>query len=151
MRSLLIISVAILVTSCTSVPMIAVYQTNYPHRIQDGVSEERVKESIIEGAKYAGWETRYQASNNILATYKIRVHTVVVSISYTIESYSVTYQSSTSMKMACTQWENNNKKYRISGERNCPDNLPPVSIHGNYKVCVDSLVASINRSLETRQ
>jgi hypothetical protein len=149
MRSLLVLSWVLLIAGC-SVPMIAVYQTNYPHRIQGPINEEVVNESILEGAKYAGWRAKNQGDSNILATYDIRVHTVVVNINYTIESYSVTYQSSTSMKMTCTQWENNNRKYRVSGENNCPNNQPPVSIHENYKVWVDSLVASINRSLETR-
>jgi len=149
MRNLIVISGVLLIASCASLPTVLVSQTNYPHRIQGTFNKEQIKELILEGAKYAGWVTQDQENDNILATYQIRVHTVNVNINYTEEAYTVIYQSSTLMKMACTYLDNNNAKYRVSGENNCPDNQPPVYIHENYKVWVDSLVASINRSLET--
>jgi len=156
LRILLILSGVLLIAGCASgrigsMQMIGVYQTNYPHRIQGTIDKEQVRESILEGAKYAGWVVQDQGNDNIFATYDIRAHTVNVNINYREEAYGITYESSTSMKMACTHDEYYSGKYRVSGEKNCPENQPPVFIHENYKIWVDSLVASINRSLETRQ
>ncbi len=152
MRLLLVLCGVLLIAGCVFVPapMVPVSLASYPHYIQGTINKEQIKELILEGAKFAGWVTRDLGNKNILATYSIRNHTVTVNINYTEEAYTVIYQSSTLMKMACTYWDNNNGKYRVSGENNCPYNQPPEYIHVNYKVWVDSLVASIERAFETK-
>ena len=133
-----------------STPMVYLYNVGNYQTIDRALSNEQIKESIIEGASNAGWVTQDLGNNNILATYHIRVHTITVNISYTESAYIASYKSSTSMKIACTTTDYSNGKYRVSGKNNCSENQPPKAIHGNYKTWVESLVASIERSLETK-
>jgi hypothetical protein len=130
--------------------MVTFHEVKDSHIYKRTFSNEQIKESIIEGSRYAGWETQDQGNNNILATYRIRVHIVTVNIYYTEIEFTALYKSSTLMKMACTQRDYYNRWYLESGKSNCVGNRRPVYIQKNYKVWVESLVASIKSSLETR-
>lgn len=151
MRNSLKLSAVLLIAGCASVPMIDVWQTNYPHRIEGTMDKQQIGKSILEGAEYAGWVAHDQGNDSIAASYQVRIHTVNVDIRYTEEAYRINYKSSTAMKMACTHSDKSNRRYRVSGKSNCPENQPPVAIHAAYKTWVDSLAASINRSLASRQ
>ncbi len=148
MRILSILCGILLIAGC-SVPMVSLYRTGYISRIEvsDVFNKEQVREAILNGAKSAGWETQIQGDNNILATYHIRVHTLTVNISYTDEAFNIEYESSTSMKMACSHDDYINGHYKESGKDKCPQDMPPDYIHINFKTWVDSLRHSIERSL----
>ncbi len=149
-RLLILLFGAVIVAGCAgTVPMIALFEVKSSHVLKKSLSDEQIKESIIEGATNAGWVTQDIGNNNILATYRIRAHTVTVKIYYTQETFTAFYESSYLMKIACTRWEQRNDKYRVSGENSCPGNQPPTGIDVNYKTWVESLVASIKRSLAT--
>jgi len=149
MRILIVLSGILLIASCVSVPMVTLHDVKDSHLYKKTLSNEQIKESIVEGAEYAGWVTQDLGNNNILATYRIRAHTVTVKIYYTQKAFTALYESSDLMKIACTRWEYKKGKYRVSGKDNCPGNQSPAYIHVNYKSWVESLVKSIERSLET--
>ena len=52
-----------------SVPMVSLYYVDDSQVIKKTLEYEQIKQSIIEGADYAGWETQDLGDNNILATY----------------------------------------------------------------------------------
>ena len=148
-RLIILVYVVLLVSGCTG-GMIKISETEQPHPIPDGISEEKLKASILEGAKNADWVAEDQGFISILATYQIRIHTVRVGIYYSDKSYRTLFESSDTMKVYCTERDRRNRKHVLSGKAICPSNLVPLYINKNYKVWVDRLVASIDRSLAVK-
>ena len=149
MRILLTLCGILIIAGCSG-SMVSLWETELNHPVQDTNSREQVRESILEGAKNAGWETADLSDTTILATYQIKIHTVHVSIYYSEKYYRPKYKSSIAMKMYCTEWEKNKRKYLVSGIKNCPGDRPPYYINANYKIWIDSLVAAIENSLSTK-
>ena len=149
MRILSILCGVLFIAGCSG-SMVGLYETNGPHFIGGTLNEEQVRESILEGAKNAGWKAEYHGNTTILATYQIRIHTVQVSIDYSDQVYIAQYKSSIAMKMYCTDWDRDNRKHIVSGIENCPNARRPVSINANYKIWIDALVAEIQKSLSTK-
>jgi hypothetical protein len=149
-RLLKIFFIALLIAGCAR-PMVALDDVNENHTIDKSLTKDQMKESILEGAKYAGWQVEDQGFDTILATYQIRVHTVHVQIQYTDSSYSLYYKSSNEMKMYCTKKDFDKKKGKVvSGIQNCPGGMPPYAIHGAYQTWVDDLDLDIQTSLASK-
>ena len=148
-RLLKIFFIASLVAGCAT--MVALKNVNETHNIDKPLTKEQVKESILEGAKYASWRVQDLGSGTMLATYKIRVHTVKVRIAYTESSYSLYYESSNEMKIYCTKKAFDEKKGKVvSGIQDCPDGMPPYAIHEAYQTWVDGLNLDIQTSLASK-
>ena len=148
----LILGVA-LITGCTG-PMVRLNDIQALYPVHSAVDEEQLRESILEGATYAGWVGKAQEDAKILspyqdakilASYKIRSHTVQVSISYAEGYYGINYLSSTRMKMYCTWKDKRMGAVSISGENDCTG--APVSINANYKIWIDELASAINHAI----
>jgi hypothetical protein len=139
--------IVLLIAGCAR-PMVALKDVNENRTINKPLTKEQIKESILEGAKYAGWKARDQDADTIQATYQIRSHTVRVQIEYTDSSYSLYYKSSNDMKMYCTKSALDKKEgIVVSGIRNCPGDMPPYAIHAAYKTWIDALNDDIQTSL----
>jgi len=149
-RLLKIFFIVLLIAGCAR-PMVALDDVNKNHTISKPLTKDQMKESILEGAKYAGWKVRDLDPNTVRATYQIRSHTVHVQIEYTDSSYSLHYKSSNDMKMYCTKSESDKKKgLVVSGIQNCPGDMPPYSIHAAYKTWIDQLNDDIQTSLASK-
>ena len=141
----------LLIAGCRAIPMVALDDVNQNHIINKPLTKEQVKESILEGAKYANWRAQDLGFDTIQATYRIRTHTVNVQIQYTESSYSLYYKSSNKMKMYCTKKDFDKKKVKVvSGNRDCPGGMPPYAIHGAYQTWVDDLNHDIQTSLASK-
>jgi len=149
MRIVLAICGVLIIAGCSG-RMVELSETENLHFIQGEISKEQVRESILEGAKFAGWETKVEVDSEILASYHIRIHSVYVRIYYTELAYRISYETSIAMKMNCSAREKDKGKYIVSGEKICPENLAPHRINANYKTWIDSLVATIEISLSTK-
>ena len=146
MRIVLVICGVLIIAGCSG-RMVELSETDYLHFIDGTINKEQVRDSILEGAKYAGWEAKDQGNSTILAIYQIRIHTVHVNIYYSDQLYRTSYKTSIAMKMNCSAGEKGKGKYIVSGIENCPGDRPPHYINANYKTWIDSLVAAIEISL----
>jgi hypothetical protein len=142
--------IVLFIAGC-AIPMVALKDVDETHIIDKPLTKEQVRESILEGAKYANWRIQDLSSSTMLATYKIRTHTVNVRIAYTESSYSLYYKSSNEMKMYCTKKDFDKKKAKVvSGIYHCPGGMPPYAIHGAYQTWVDDLNLDIQTSLASK-
>ena len=149
-RLLKIFFIVLLVAGC-AIPMVSLKDVNETHFIDKPLTTEQVKESILEGAKYANWKVQDLGSGTMLATYQIRVHIVKVRIAYTESSYNLYYKSSNEMKMYCTKQDFDKKVGKVvSGIQDCPDGMPPYAIHEAYQTWVDELNLDIQTSLASK-
>jgi hypothetical protein len=148
---LLKVFIGVLLIAGCAIPMVALDDVNQNHIINKPLTKEQVKESILEGAKYANWRVQDLNSSTMLATYKLRTHTVSVRIAYTESSYSLSYKSSYKMKMYCTKNDFDKKHVKVvSGIHDCPGGMPPYAIHGAYQTWVDDLNHDIQTSLASK-
>ena len=93
--------VALFVMSC-SVKMVPIRNIQEQPIAQE-LTEDQVRKAINLGATIAGWDTKDVSPGQILATYRIRVHTVNVLISYSENAYSIDYKNSYQMKVHCSE------------------------------------------------
>ncbi len=112
-----------------------------------GITQDAVKAAIKSGASTAGWGTQDAGSGKIVATYQIRVHTVVADINYSANGYSIIYRRSDQMKVICTQADKDTNRVTVTGQSDCPGGARPEYIHGNYRVWFDDLNAAIVAAL----
>jgi hypothetical protein len=126
--------------------MYNVHDQPIPH----GLTQDQVRKAINIGAGAAGWSTDDVSPGNIIATYKIRVHTVIVLISYTEQAYSIDYKKSYEMKVYCNEEdaEKKSSKKLTSGGGTCPGVDQPAYIHKNYKEWIDELNRGIRSALQ---
>jgi len=117
--------------------------------VATSLTQEQVRAAIKSAASTAGWEAQDAGPGSILATYNIRVHTVVVDISYTETGYSINYDRSNEMKVHCSEAEKTKGRIKITGPDICPDGAKPIYIHKNYQAWIDQLNAAIVRALAT--
>ena len=144
-RLLFVFVMTLLVAGCSG--MVPLYEVDESHFVDGSLTEDQVKEGLIQGAETAGWLAKDLGGDEILATYRIRTHTVHVVINYTDTFYATRYKSSNEMKMFCTRRDRDNaRNIKISGRQECPGGTP-LYIHGNYKIWMDSLNAAIQSSL----
>jgi len=137
---------AVLITGCSG-SMVPLHEVDNNNIIDKSLTKDQVKDSILEGAKNAGWVAEVQGSSSILATYQIRIHTVQVNIGYSEFYYAPYFKSSIAMKMKCASTD---KGHIVSGYKSCPGNSPPYAINANYKIWIDQLNAAIQNSLASK-
>jgi len=133
------------VTGCSG--MIRLSETEQSHPIPEGISEEQLKSSIMEGAYIAGWTATDSNSISILATYQERIHTVNVGVYFSTTDYRVLYDSSKNMKVYCTEKDKSKNKISLTGRDICPGNLAPLYIRSTYKSWIENLVRYIDAAL----
>ena len=116
--------------------------------VDRSLTQEQVKEAIEEGAERVGWLAKEAKNDKILATYRIRSHSVVVEISYSADSYDIRYKSSSRLKMFCSEEDKQAaRNMKLTGQATCPGNADPLYLHGNYEVWINELKQSIEHSL----
>ncbi len=126
----------------TSIPII------HEQHINSELSQDQNRKAIKVGAITAGWRVDEVSDSQMLATYQIRRHTVVVSIDYSADDYSIQYKSSIHMKVRCGAVYDATEPAKVTtGQSPCPGGAPPTYIHSNYKVWIDGL----NRAIQAAQ
>ena len=60
-------------------------------------SMEQIKKAIITAGAGLGWRIASQSPGHLIGTLNLRKHTAIVDIKYTIENFSITYNSSTNL------------------------------------------------------
>lgn len=145
-RDLLFVTLILLLGGCAG--FVPLYGTDVPHPIDRSLTNDEIKSAIIEGAMAAGWQAKELTDNQVLATYRVRAHTVHVEIIYTKNYYTLSYRDSTGMKMFCTTRDKERaRNLKVSGHDNCPGR--PAYIHQSYKAWLDTLNASIQFMLNS--
>ena len=97
----------------------------------------------------AGWQIDEVSDSQMLATYKVRGHTVVVSIDYSADDYSIRYKSSIQMKVKCgVRYDATEPTRLTTGRSPCPGGAPPTFIHQAYKDWLAGLSRSIQATLK---
>jgi hypothetical protein len=131
-----------LLAGCTG--MIPMYNiSNEP--VEQGLTMEQVEQSIELAGAGSGWRTQIVSPGTILATYNVRAHTVIVTITYDESYYSIDYKNSIEMKVKCPEDVGDPRKPAkvTQGQPVCAGGAIPVQIHGNYKGWVDGLNTAI--------
>lgn len=109
------------------------------------ISTEQVRDSIISAAQMRNWEVARSPSQDLLtATLNVRnKHTVVVSIPYSTEKFSVKYANSINMKYSIQD------KVAVSNTPYAPPTGPGVRvIHPGYNTWVQDLLRAIQFELK---
>jgi hypothetical protein len=108
----------------------------------------QLREAIEDGAQNAGWTTKEKGDGKIIASYRIRQHSVIVMINYSEDGYDIDYKSSMEMKVQCTDSDyKNSKNIIVTGRQSCPGFADPKYIHGNYQKWITRLKGSIDHSI----
>ena len=145
-RLLFVFAVTLFVSGCSA--MVPLHEVRNSYIVDGSLTKDQLKEAIIKGAQTTDWLTKDLVGDKILATYRIRDHTVHLEISYTDYFYVTRYKATTGMKMFCTvQDKLKDRNIKISGQQGCLGDRAPMYIDGNYKKWVNSLNASIQNSL----
>lgn len=146
LRLIAVSILALFAVACTPkyIKTYNVHEQPIPH----GLTQDQVRRAINIGAGTAGWSTEEVTPGNIVATYKIRAHTVKVLISYMEQAYNIDYKTSYQMKVYCTEEDKEEKRTRkiTTGGGTCPDQ--PAYIHENYKDWIDELNRGISSALQ---
>ena len=145
LRVCFISTITLLIAACAT-SMVRVVDFEDVHIIHKRLTEEQVKEAIVEGAAASGWLTKDMGDGRILATYHVRTHTVHVRIDYRNSNYSTGYSSSNGMKMFCSERDKKTHQLKVTGRDKCRTG-GPAYIRGNYKKWMDALNAAIQSSL----
>jgi hypothetical protein len=146
-KSVVILSVSFLAGGC-AYSMVELHESEGTYTVENGLTKSQVKEAVLEGAEAAGWRVKDVDDDKIYLTYAVRSHSVTEEIFYTETYYRYTYESSSNMKMFCTEQDKlGNKNLKISGQQECPYGRDPRFVHPNYKKWVDSLNTAIQNSL----
>ena len=85
---------------------------------------EQIKKAIITAGAGLGWRMASQSPGHLIGTLNLRKHTAIVDIKYTIENFSITYNSSTNLNY-----------------NQLPDGT---YIHSNYNGWIQNLEKAIN-------
>jgi hypothetical protein len=114
------------------------------------LSQDQIQAAIKLGAVTAGWRVDEVSDNRMLATYRIRGHTVIVAINYSADEYSIQYENSIQMKVKCGREHDATEPAKVTtGERPCPGGAPPTYIHQNYEDWLEGLNRSIQVALQS--
>ena len=117
--------------------------------IDSELSPDQIRQAIKVGAAAAGWRVDEVSDSPMLATYQVRGHTVVVSIDYSTDGYSIQYMSSVNMKVRCGAEDDPTKPTKLTtGQSLCPGGAPPTYIHRTYRGWIDRLNRSIQAALQ---
>lgn len=114
------------------------------------VSADQVRDAIMRAAEKKGWEV-LRSPNSELLSAKLVVrnkHTIVVSIPYSAERYSIKYQNSINMNYKLSDGPQNSGSYMQYNEpsRGTPAGTP--LIHPFYNNWVNDLLKGIGEELK---
>lgn len=139
---------ALFAVACT--PNLVKINNVHDQPIPHGLTQDEVRRAINIGAAVAGWTTEDVSPGTIAATYRIRVHTVIVLISYTEKAYSIDYKTSYEMKVYCSEEDKEEKRAKkiTTGVGSCPGVDEPAYIHENYNVWTEELNRGIRSALQ---
>ncbi len=113
------------------------------------MSQDQNRKAIKIGAISAGWRVDEVSDTQMLATSLVRGHTVVVSIDYSADDYSLQYMSSVYMKVRCGEVYDSAETAKVTkGGSPCPGGAPPTFIHPKYQEWVDELNRGIQAALQ---
>lgn len=106
------------------------------------------------GAARAGWRTESVSDDQILAIYKFRNHRAIVTIDFSLDTYSIIYRNSLNMKVVCSAdsllLAQSASAYVVTtGEDPCPNAATPEYIHEKYNEWVEQLDDSIYWAVRT--
>ena len=121
----------------------------YNQSINSNLSRDKSREAIEFGAISAGWAVDNVSDGQVIATYRIRSHSAIVSIGYSSDGYGIFYKNSYNMKVKCGTRPASGSHTISSGQSGCPDGTVPTHIHHNYKLWVDRLNNSIQAALQS--
>jgi hypothetical protein len=128
--------------------MVPIDSVNRSGTVDPTLTMDQVREAIEDGAQNAGWVTKEQGPGQLIASYQIRRHNVVVMINYSEDTYSIDYKSSREMKVQCTDQDyKGSKNIIITGRQSCPGYEDPKYIHGNYQKWITRLKGSIDHAI----
>jgi len=128
--------------------MVPIDSVNRSGTVDRTLTMDQIRGAIEEGAQNAGWVTKEQGDVQLIASYQVRTHNVVVMINYSEDTYSIDYKSSREMKVQCTDKDyKNSKNIIITGRQSCPGFEDPKYIHGNYQEWITRLKGSIEHSI----
>jgi hypothetical protein len=145
-RIFLCLMAVLWLTGCSG--MVALNSIDGSGSVDRSLTQEQVKEAIEEGAERVGWITKEGKNDTIVASYRIRSHSVAVEIAYSVDSYDVRYKSSSEMKVFCSEADKQAaRNIIVTGRQSCPGYADPVYIHGNYADWIKELKQSIDHSL----
>jgi hypothetical protein len=118
--------------------------------IPPGLTQAQIEKAIKFGASVADWQIEEVTAGRMLATYRIRAHTVVVVINYSGDTYSIDYSKSMEMKVHCTEEDKENGigSEITTGGDTCTGVDQPAYIHEKYREWVDNLNRAIRLALQ---
>lgn len=111
------------------------------------VSLEQMAKAVETGAVGAGWRIEPISDVQTLAAYQFRNHTVVVTIDFSPDSYSIVYRNSFHMKVMCSGHDSWGAAIVTDGNEPCPNDAAPTMIHMEYNTWVRKLNDSIQRAI----
>ena len=85
-------SLLLILAGCTSNPILNI--ENAPIEIEAKHSSKDIKKAIIRAGAGLGWQMKFKKKGHIVGTLYLRKHVAVVDITYTKNSYNITYKSS---------------------------------------------------------
>lgn len=138
---------ALCAVACT--PKLVKIYNLHGEPVPHNLTQDQVRRAINIGAAVAGWSTEDVSPGTIAATYRIRVHTVIVLISYTQQAYNIDYKTSYQMKVYCTEEDKEEKRSKkvTTGGGSCPGVAQPAYIHENYNAWIEELNRGIHAAL----
>ena len=85
-------SLLLILAGCTSNPILNI--ENAPIEIEAKHSSKDIKKAIIRAGAGLGWQMKFKKKGHIVGTLYLRKHVAAVDITYTKNSYNITYKSS---------------------------------------------------------
>jgi len=119
----------------------------YDERAIREVSLEQMAKAVESGAINAGWKVESISDDQALAAYRFRNHTVIVTIDFSPDSYSIVYRNSFHMKVMCSGADSWSAPTVTTGADPCPDGAAPRLIHKEYNEWVRKLNNSIQSAI----
>jgi hypothetical protein len=143
----MLVIVLLSLAACQSamIPMPNLY--NQP--INSKLSDDESREAIKSGTISAGWGVDNVSDGQMIATYRIREHTVIVSIGYSGDRYGIFYKNSMHMKVKCGTRPAYGGPSVTTGQPACPGGTVPTHIHENYEDWINGLNSSIQAALQS--
>ncbi len=147
LRVCMLVIVLLSLAACQSamIPMPNLY--NQP--INSKLSQDETREAIKSGAISAGWLVDNVSDGRMIATYRIRAHTAIVSIGYSADSYGIFYKNSMHMKVKCGTRPASGRPSVTTGQTACPGGTVPTYIHENYEVWINGHNSTIQAALQS--
>ena len=145
-RALVWFSAALLLIGCSS--MVAIDDVPASGTINRDLTKEQIGKAIEDGAFNAGWIPKDIGNDQIMASYRVRSHSVLVMIEYSEDIYNIRYSSSREMKVQCTEADHKAApNIIVTGRQSCPGLQKPLYIHANYGPWIANLKHSIDQAI----